>query len=185
MHSYGFGNSINPGEMKEHAERARQAMQEYQERIQDWARRGHKGPTPTMPRSDQGNPSKRDGGKAEHRDSADHASDSQSSSHSETHTDSHSSVNIVRRDGSGEYSLRREDGKSTFIARPKDGKEQSWPANTDEERAAIPAEFREKLRMFDNLPDHRPQQEFKRGDAPSKSSHSESEKARKSRPATT
>ena len=72
----------------------------------------------------------------------------------------------------------------TGLGEPTSAQEQSWPASTDEERAAIPAELREKLRMFDNMP--RPQQDMKRGDAPDapERSRSDSDKP-KPRPATT
>jgi hypothetical protein len=58
-------------------------------------------------------------------------------------------MNVTRRDDAGEYTIKREDGKTTFSVRPKGGKEQSWPVNTEEERIAVPEEFRDKLRMMD------------------------------------
>jgi hypothetical protein len=58
-------------------------------------------------------------------------------------------MNVTRRDDAGEYTIKREDGKTTFSVRPKGGKEQSWPVNTEEERKAVPEEFRDKLRMMD------------------------------------
>ena len=183
VHSYGFHDRMPPGGMQEQVERARNAMQEYQERIQEWARNGQKGPMPSMPRMpgtprpENENDPRREGGRPGHHEPGHGPEGGRDAAHTETHA----SVHIVRRDDSGEYALKREDGKSTFTARPKDGKEQSWPASTDEERAAIPAELREKLRMFDNMP--RPQQDMKRGDAPERS-RSDSDKP-KPRPATT
>ena len=185
VHSYGFNQPMNPGEMQEHAERARKAMQEYQERLQEWTRGGQKGPVPSsppmpgMPRQDPENKPRREGGKFDHRDPN---SVRHTDLQSEIQVNAHSSFNIVRRDDSGEYSLKREDGKSTFTARPAHGKEQSWPASTDEERAAIPAEYREKLRMFDNMP--RPREDMKRDDAPDQPVPTEVDKP-KSRPTTT
>jgi hypothetical protein len=63
-------------------------------------------------------------------------------------SESHAASTVTRRDDSGEYALEREDGSATFIARPNGGTEQSWPVNTDAERAAVPNEFQEQLRIM-------------------------------------
>lgn len=152
QHFFGGGGQ----DMREQMEQMQRQMREYQERIQDWNRDGHRGtfPPPPSSRRDEGDrrggPGPRDGEKR-----------------TETRVESHASANIIRRDDSGEYQLKHEDGKRTFTARPKEGEEQSWPVNTDAERQAVPEKFREKLRLFDNVhQDIRIEQHFRGPDAP-------------------
>lgn len=165
-------------------------MQEYQKRVQEWAKNGMQGPMPQMPQMQMpqmpqmppmpGGPGQ-GGGKFQHheehhesRNGNSHSSSSSSSSsggnaqgHAQANgggnqggvpnnmhiqIDSSVAAQIVRRDDSGEYTLKRENGLATFTAKPNGGKEQSWPVNTDQERDALPPEMREKLRMFDSMP---------------------------------
>lgn len=142
-------------DVRENMEQLQRQMREYQERIQEWNRDGHRGPFPQMPGAHR---EERRGASSSTRDG---------NAHAESHGESHAASNIIRRDESGEYQLKSEDGKRTFTARPKDGEEQSWPVNTDAERQAVPETFREKLRLFDNVhQDIRIEQHFRGPDAP-------------------
>jgi hypothetical protein len=127
-------------DVREHMEQFQRQMREYQEHMQEWGRGGREGPMPQMP-SNRGEGGRRGAGPGP-RDGE---------KRTETRVESHAAANIIRRDESGEYQLKSEDGKRTFTARPKDGEEQSWPVNTDAERQAVPENFREKLRLFDNV----------------------------------
>ncbi|MBL9180971.1 MAG: PDZ domain-containing protein [Verrucomicrobiaceae bacterium] len=126
-------------DVREHMEQLQRQMREYQERIQEWNRDGHRGPFPQMPGAHR---EERRGAGSSSRDG---------NAHAESHAESHTASNIIRRDDTGEYQLKNEDGKRTFTVRPKNGQEQSWPVNTDAERQAVPEKFREKLRLFDNV----------------------------------
>ncbi|MCB1277879.1 PDZ domain-containing protein [Prosthecobacter sp.] len=128
-------------EFSEHMERFQKDMREYEKRIQDWAKANDGSPMPKPPALNPPPP---------------HAPPQmQSTNPPESNerqfnfNESHAATNVTRRDDSGEYTLKNEGGKTTFIARPNNGKEQSWPVNTDDERKAVPQEFREKLRMMD------------------------------------
>jgi len=174
------GGFQNQGkEMREHMERFQKEMQQYQERIQDWAKNGSQGPMPQPPALNLpgGAPPQNGGGKSSTgHSSSSHSSSGQSSSSSTsggsgggggvpavpmipavpganvqqfTFNESHASSTVTRRDDTGEYTLKREDGKATFIARPNGGTEQSWPVNTEAERDAVPVPFRDKLKMMD------------------------------------
>ncbi|MFM2166505.1 MAG: hypothetical protein RIS79_876 [Verrucomicrobiota bacterium] len=136
QHFFGGGGQ----DMREQMEQVQRQMREYQERIQEWNRDGHRGPFPQPPSSRREEGDRRGG-----------PGPSDGEKRTEMRVESHASANIIRRDESGEYQLKHEDGKRTFTARPKDGEEQSWPVNTDAERQAVPEKFREKLRLFDNV----------------------------------
>jgi membrane-associated protease RseP (regulator of RpoE activity) len=125
----------------EDLEKFQQEMQAFQKRVQDWAKNGAQGPMPQPPtfKAPQGMPPKPGAPPP-----IVPAADVQQFSFSE----SHAASTVTRRDDSGEYALEREDGSATFIARPNGGTEQSWPVNTDAERAAVPKEFQEKLRIM-------------------------------------
>ena len=142
-------------DLKEHMNRFQKEMRDYQQRVQEWAKDGSKGPMPQPPVFQQP-PSARPG--------HNHAKDTSASAaaappaitftapahvHQFNVSEAHAASSVTRRDDTGEYTLKRDDGKATFTARPKNGTEQSWPVNSDAERAAIPAEFREKLRLMD------------------------------------
>lgn len=174
MHTFHFGDMRGPGgDMREGMEKMQQAIREYQERIQQWARNGQQGPMPQMQplpgmSGPDGRGPRRGGGvehREEHRESRSgdgNASASGSASAGgrggdvRIQIDSNTASQIVRRDDSGEYIFKREDGKATFTVRPTNGQEQSWPVNNDQERAAVPREFQDKLRLFDSMPGQRP-----------------------------
>jgi hypothetical protein len=59
--------------------------------------------------------------------------------------------NVVRRDDSGEYSLREDGGAKLFVVKPKDGEEQTFIINTDEQRKAIPEALQAKLKELENV----------------------------------
>ncbi len=143
-----------PQDFKEQMDRFQKEMRDYQRQVQEWARDGAKGPMPQPPVFHPP-PALRPG----HHHGKDAAATTAAPppvastgpalisqfSINETHAAS----SVTRRDDSGEYTLKRDDGKAVFTARPKGGTEQIWPVNTDAERAAVPAEFREKLRLMD------------------------------------
>jgi membrane-associated protease RseP (regulator of RpoE activity) len=140
-------------------------MREYQERIQEWTRDGNRGQMPQPPMFDGSG--RRDGDRREG-DRGPRDGDSRRSAppvapqnemHRYERRESHESANITRSDESGIYSLRREDGRQVFTVKPKDGEEKSWPVNNDEERAAVPEQFRSKLREMDEIRSNIPRNE--------------------------
>jgi hypothetical protein len=140
-------------ELRGRMEHLQREMREYQERVQQWNRDGHKGPFPQPPQlHPRGEHPTKGPTESRREDSPDHRSEVKV----ETHTSA--VCNITRKDDSGEYQLKNEDGKQTFIVRPANGPEQSWPVNTEEEREAVPEPFREKLRLFDNMQLQAPRQ---------------------------
>lgn len=151
---HGFQNQNNA--LHEQFERLRnfqKELREYQERIQEWSKGGSKGPVPQAPMLNLPGHGQQPEGGGRHRNgrppqtglSIPPGTDLQRFHFSQ----SQSVANVTRRDDTGEFTLKNEDGKKTFIARPKNGQEQSWPINTDQERDAVPQEFRDKLRMMD------------------------------------
>ncbi len=133
-------------ELRGRMQHLQREMREYQERVQQWNRDGHKGPFPQPPQLHPRGEHPTNGPAESRRDdSPEH--------HSEVKVETRASAvcNITRKDDSGEYQLKNEDGKQTFIVRPANGPEKSWPVNTEEEREAVPEPFREKLRLFDNM----------------------------------
>lgn len=135
------------GEFRGQMERFQNEMREYQERLQNWTSNGNTGPMPQPPMFNVPVNPPADRHNSPERQPSQGPRDPNVQQFN--FTESHAATNISRRDDSGEYSLKREDGKTTFIARPTNGKEQSWPVNTDEERQAVPEEFRGKLRMME------------------------------------
>lgn len=149
----GFQNQNNAlNEQFERFRHLQQELREYQERVQQWSKGGSKGPIPQAPTLNlPGHGQQPEGGgrtrghQPQTGLSIPPGTDLQRFHFSQ----SQSSANVTRRDDTGEYTLKNEDGKKTFIARPKNGQEQSWPINNDQEREAVPQEFRDKLRMMD------------------------------------
>jgi hypothetical protein len=135
-------------EFNEQMERFQKEMREYQERLQNWTRNGNKGPMPQPPMLNTPGQQPRRGDRGEALPNPTGIS-GPGQNNVQNFSEFHAATNVTRRDDSGEYSIQREDGKTTFIARPNNGKEQSWPVNNDEERKAVPEEFRDKLRMMD------------------------------------
>ena len=59
--------------------------------------------------------------------------------------------NVIRTDDTGVYTIRRENDKATFSVKAKDGKETSWPINNEQERQAVPQEYRNVLREMEKI----------------------------------
>lgn len=133
------------GEQREQMERFQNEMREYQERLQNWMKGDKSTPMPQAPMFNMPDHHPRRGNTERQPAHSPRDGNVQRFNFSE----SHEAMNVTRRDEAGEYSIKREDGKTTFTVRPNGGKEQSWPVNTDEERKAVPEEFRDKLRMMD------------------------------------
>ncbi|HYF35582.1 MAG TPA: PDZ domain-containing protein, partial [Prosthecobacter sp.] len=121
-------------------ERFQQRLREYQERLQEWSRSGHRGPMPTLP-SLEGH-----GGRDAARGEFDHAEPSP-----RRVPTNRNSAGVTRRDESGTYSLSRDDDHSTFTVRPNGGGEHIFTFRTDSERNAVPEEYRAKLRMLEQI----------------------------------
>ncbi|MDZ4404083.1 PDZ domain-containing protein [Prosthecobacter sp.] len=133
------------GEQLEQMERFQNEMREFQERLQNWMKGDKSTPMPQAPMFNMPDHNPR----RENTQRQPGSSPRDGSVNRFNFSESHEAMNVTRRDDAGEYSMKREDGKTTFTVRPNGGKEQSWPVNTDEERKAVPEEFRDKLRMMD------------------------------------
>jgi hypothetical protein len=131
-------------EFSEQMERFQKEMRDYEKRIQDWSKAGNGTPMPRPPEFKLQPPQS-----SATPPPSPLTSPPDGNTQQFNFSESHAATNVTRRDDSGEYTLKNEDGRTTFIARPNNGKEQSWPVNTDEERKAVPQEFRDKLRMMD------------------------------------
>ena len=129
--------------LMEQMERFQQEMREYQERIQEWSKNGGIGPAPQAPSFNK------PGARQQHRNETGITMPPGTTQQQFNFNSSQNSSKVTRRDDSGEYSIKQEDGKKVFTARPKDGKEQSWPIDTEEQRQAVPQEFRDKLKLMD------------------------------------
>ena len=131
-------------ELGEQMERFQQELREYQQRIQDWSKAGGTTPMPQLPmwKPQDSNPRREPS-----RQPPQGIPDGNVQRYN--FSESHAATNVTRRDEAGEYSIKREDDKTRFTVRPNGGKEQSWPVNNEEERKAVPEEFRDKLRMMD------------------------------------
>ena len=173
FHMFGRDGERLNQQLHEGVQRFQQGVKEFQNRMQGWSRdpkdngptryderrdnhdRGNNGP---QSRRDgdrpQGGPDgqpvrrpegdkPRDGGERRGPPSASTSSSARSSSNSFQR-------NIVRRDETGEYSLREDGGAKLFVVKPKDGEEQTFIINTEEQRKAIPEALQSKLRELDN-----------------------------------
>jgi hypothetical protein len=136
-------------EMREQAEHFREGMKQFQDRIQDWTRGPKDRPVPQPPQfgrdgergsRPQGRPP---GDKEASRPQGDVSVRSSSSSDFRR--------NVVRRDDTGEYSLTDNNGARIFTVKPAQGEEQTFIVNTDEQRQAVPEQFRAKLRELENV----------------------------------
>ena len=141
------------GDYRVQTERFQKEMREYQERIQDWAKNGRNGPMPQPPvfQPHGGSPQQGGQGGGGRIPQPGNSTPGGKTNHTQNFSVAHAAVNITRRDEAGEYSIKREDGKAIFTVRPNNGKEQSWPINNEAERNAVPAEYRDKLRMMDGV----------------------------------
>jgi hypothetical protein len=162
----------NSDQWRNSTEEFQRRMREYQERVQEWGRGGHRGSMPQPPMFD--GPGRRDGEHSQREGSIRRYGQPDAPKENRQRSEqseSHESANITRSDDSGIYSLRRNDGRQVFTVKPKDGEEKSWPVNNDAERAAVPEMYRGKLREMDeissNIPrDESPQSSGRRPTAP-------------------
>lgn len=154
-------------EWRERAERFQNEMREYQHRMQDWGRGDRERPMPQPPQFGGPDASRRDGegrrGPPPH--GGDHRPDNPPSMKSEQRVESSVRVetkggdgnrvimhgNVIRTDDTGVYTLSRENDKTTFSVKTKDGKESSWPINNEQERQAVPEQYRDVLREMDKI----------------------------------
>jgi len=172
FHMFGRDGERLNQQLHEGVQRFQQGVKEFQNRMQGWSRdpkdngptryderrdnndRGNNGP---QSRRDgdrpqggpDGQPSRRpegdkprEGGERRRPPSASTSSSARSSNSFQR--------NIVRRDETGEYSLREDGGAKLFVVKPKDGEEQTFIINTEEQRRAIPEALQSKLRELDN-----------------------------------
>lgn len=153
----GFEGRRPNGDMKdwhEQAEEFQHRLREYQERLQNWNRSGHRGQLPPPPMGPP--PSLRDekprGPHDEDKDRrATQPEPPKGETHRFEHQERHETANITRSDDTGIYSLRRDGERAVFTVKPKDGEEKTWPVNNDEERAAVPEPYRAKLKEMDEI----------------------------------
>jgi len=143
------------GEWRESMERFQNRMGEHQERMREWSRDGGRGPAPLPPmfdgpgRSREGD--RRDGGERGPSRGGDRGPQT---NRQEENREVHRNANVTRSDETGDYRLRREDDRTVFSVKPKEGAEQSWPVNNEEERKAVPEQFRSKLREMEDISTH-------------------------------
>lgn len=169
FHMFGReGERLNQ-QLHEGVQRFQQGVKEFQNRMQGWSRdQGNNGPTRYDERRDankngrdngpdryqperRGNdndgfrrpPQQQDGPRREGEPPRDRSVSSSSTSSYQR--------NVVRRDDSGEYSLREDGGAKLFVVKPKDGEEQTFIINTDEQRKAIPEALQAKLKELENV----------------------------------
>lgn len=143
----------------EQAEEFQRRFREYQERVQDWNRSGHRGQLPPPPMFTP--PGHRDGDRQdEPRGPRDDKTQDRRASMPEMqrgetrrfeHHERHETANITRSDDTGIYSLRRDGERTVFTVKPREGEEKTWPVNNDEERAAVPEPYRTKLKEMDEI----------------------------------
>jgi PDZ domain len=148
----------NMEQWRDSAQEFQRGTREYQERIQQWNRDGHRGPMPQPPMFK--GPGRKDGDRRadergprddESRHSGPPDGDRKSEQRRFEHSESHASANVTRSDDTGIYSLRKNDGSQIFTVKPKDGEEKSWPVNNDAERAAVPEPYLSRLREMDQI----------------------------------
>lgn len=112
------------GEMREHWERHRRSLQEWQERMRHWGRESGRGETPPPGPGGRGAEEPRRG-------------------------DSRGVSTVTRSDDSGIYTLKREGDRVTFSAQPREGEARSWNLPAELER--IPEPLRDKLRQLEEI----------------------------------
>lgn len=164
---YEPGSGPGGTEWRERAERLQNELREYQRRMQEWSRGDRERPQPQPPRFGGEEPRREgEGRRSEPPPAGEHRPDarasgkteqrSESSVHVETKGEGASRIvmhgNVIRTDDTGVYTIRRENDRTTFTVRTKDGKEKSWPINTEDERKAVPEQYREVLREMDKIP---------------------------------
>lgn len=138
----GYRSENDAREAQETLERFQERMRDFQKRFNEWSRnRTGEMPTPPMLDGPRHREWDRRGGPG---------STSRNGS-SNDRRDYTNSGTISRRDESGEYLLRRDGDRTVFTVKPKEGSEQSWNVNDDTERAAVPEQYRAKLKMLEDI----------------------------------
>lgn len=161
------GQDQNVENWRERVEKFQNEMREYQRRIQEWSSGSRDHPMPQPPQLDVPQPPRRDGEfrKPPQPGADNRRADNVPSSKSEQRVESSVRVetkngdeshvvmhgNVIRTDDTGVYTIHRENGRTTFTVRTKDGRETSWPVNNDQERQAVPEQYRDVLRQMDNI----------------------------------
>ena len=148
-----------PGpDWQDRAEKFRNQMREYQERIEEWARDRSDRPRPLPPRFEEmprrEGPEGQRGDRGPDWDRKPEKKPEIGTTDKKAHSSSSSVTmhgNAIRTDDTGIYSIRRENDRTTFSVKPKGGEEKSWPVNTPEEREAVPAELRERLTDLEKI----------------------------------
>lgn len=116
------------GELREHWERHRRSLQEWQERMRHGGRESGRGEAPPPvhggPSGERGTPEARRG-------------------------ESRGVSTVTRSDDSGIYTLKREGDRVTFSAQPREGEARSW--KLPEEHDRIPEPLRDKLRQLEEI----------------------------------
>jgi PDZ domain len=152
---------------RERAEKFQNEMRDYQRRLQEWTGGPRDRPMPQPPQGGLDAPP-RDGdgrrgppppgaaGRPPHGgDRPKTEQRAESSVRVESTTGGENSVtmhgNVIRTDDTGVYTIRRDNDKATFTVRTKDGKETSWPVNNEQERQAVPKEYRDVLNEMDKI----------------------------------
>lgn len=143
-------------EMRQQGEKFGERMRQFGEHMQEWARGPKDRPAPQAPQwgrdgdrgSDNG-PGRRPQGRPPGETQPNNRP--QPDVHINSSSSSSFSRNIVRRDDSGEYSLSDNNGAKVFSVKPADGEEQTFIVNTEDQRQAIPEQFRAKLRELEQV----------------------------------
>lgn len=124
-------------EMREHWERYRRSLQEWQERMRHWGResgRGEMPPPPPVPGGLEREPA---------------APPAERGSPEPRRGESRGVSTVTRSDDSGIYTLKREGDRVVFSVQPKEGEARSW--NLHEGRERIPEPLRDKLRQLEEI----------------------------------
>lgn len=135
-------------EWRDSLEKYQSQMQEYEDRMREWARdwsRDQDRDNRPMPPS--WNSPDRRGGLTPRDDGRGSRGPDRST------RQNRENANVTRSDESGVYSLRQEDGRTVFTAKPKDAGEQKWEVNTEAERQALPPLMQEKLHQLEAIRD--------------------------------
>lgn len=165
---YEPGPGQNRDEWHERAEHFQNEMREYQRRLQDWTGSQKDHPMPQPPRVGGPDTQRRDGdprrgppspGNGERRPDGDRRPQGEQRAESSTRVETNIGGehrmtmhgNVIRTDDTGVYTIRRENDKATFSVKAKDGKETSWPINNEQERQAVPQEYRNVLREMEKI----------------------------------
>jgi hypothetical protein len=172
FHMFGRDGERLNQQLHEGVQRFQQGVKEFQNRMQGWSRDPKdNGPTryderrDNYDRGNNGPQSRRDGDRPQGgpdgqpsrrpegdkpRDGGERRGPPSASSSSSSRSSNSFQRNIVRRDETGEYSLREDGGAKLFVVKPKNGEEQTFIINTEEQRKAIPEALQSKLRELDN-----------------------------------